>query len=554
MAELEGNKKYTGRWKELDDQFTNWESLFKDVKDYILPRRGFFLDRQGKPNDVVKFSDKIIDGTATRANRTLGAGMQGGLASPSRPWFRLTLEDQDRADFGPNKEWLQQAEDKMYKTFAGSNFYNEIHMGFEEQGGFGTAPLMQEEDVDTIVRFRLFTAGEYRIACDARGVVDTLYRRFWMQARNMVNMFGEGVVSDSVKSAANSSKKDDWFEVLHAIQPRESRNPNMIDARNMPYESMWMEFNGGDGKFLRRSGYHEFPVATGRWSAVGQTPYGLSPGHDILGDAKMLQELAKGLIKAIHKKVDPPMKVPSKFKDVLNLLPGATNYVDVGKGDAVGALYEVNVALSEMMTIIQDTRSQIERGYYNDLFLMIVNQNQAQPITATEVLERHEEKLLMLGPTIERQIHFVLDPTITRNFNIHMRNGLFPPPPEDLDQQPIKIEFISVLAQAQKIVAAQSINTHLTMIERIQAIDPDSALASTDFLELLATHADIVGVPANISRTKDESEAILQAIIEQKQLIAQQEQAAAAIQNVQGLGNTSTEPGTALGDMQESLQ
>ena len=553
MSEIKGNGKYGARWTELDNQFTNWLSLFKDVKDYILPRRGFFLDRQGKPNEKVKFSDKIIDGTATRANRTLGAGMQGGLASPSRPWFRLTLEDSDRADFGPNKDWLQLAEDKMYKTFAGSNFYNEIHMGFEEQGGFGTAPLMQEEDIDTIVRFRLFTAGEYRLACDARGIVDTIYRRFWMQALPMVRMFGEANVSVNVKNTAKS-KPYEWFQVLHVIQPREQRDPNKIDNLNMPWESMWMEVGAAVGKFLRQSGYAEFPVATGRWSVVGETPYGLSPGHDILGDAKMLQELSKGFIKAVHKMVDPSMKVPSKFKDVLNLLPGATNYVDVGKGDAVGPLYEVNVDLQHLMAAIQDTRGQIQQGYYSDLFLMMTSQDQAQPISATEVLERHEEKLLMLGPTIERQIHYVLDPTITRNFNIHMRNGLFPPPPEDLAGQPIKIEFISVLAQAQKIVAAQSINTHLSMVERVAGLDPDSALASTDFLELLNTHADIVGVPANIPRTKEEAEAILAAILQQKQQQAQNEQAALAMENLQKMGNSSTEPGTALGDLQESLQ
>ena len=58
------------------------------------------------------------------------------------------------------------------------------------------------------------------------------------------------------------------------------------------------------------------------------------------------------------------------------------------------------------MQVGRDTQNAIKQGFFNDLFLMILSDKN---MTATEVARRHEEKLAILGPVIERQNSEMLD-------------------------------------------------------------------------------------------------------------------------------------------------
>ncbi len=206
--------KYTA----LDKQFNSVKALMKDITEYLLPEMGNYLEK-GKPYEAsnVERFDNILNDAGTRANQILGAGMMGGLCSPSRRWFRLTLGDRDLADFGPVKEWLHYCEKVLYSIYAGSNFYTEVHGVFEAQGGFGTAVLLQEESVSNTVRFKSFEIGEYRLAAGPNDNIDTCYRMFWMTVKQMIEMFGNNV-SNSVKSAYENNKTPyDYHEVLHVL-------------------------------------------------------------------------------------------------------------------------------------------------------------------------------------------------------------------------------------------------------------------------------------------------------------------------------------------------
>lgn len=512
-------KYYEKKFQSLDQEFTGFKTMLEEIGEYILPRRGMFKnDSKPQGSDFAGRHDLILDPHATRANRTLGAGMQGGLVSPSRPWFKLGLLDEDLQKFGPVKRWLHDAEKIMYKVFAKSNFYNQIHTIFEEEGGFGTAVLFQEEDFNSILNFSVMTAGTYRLANGADGMVNTIGREIWMQAQQMVEKFGYDRVPENIRNSYQNNPFE-WFKVLHFIEPRKPKNPLHIDAGNMPWASMY--FYPQDDLVLADTGYQEAPHAAPRWNTVGQWAYGLGPGADVRGSVKMLQEMHKSVIMALHKEIKPPMAVPSKFKGVLSLIPDAVNYVDVQSNDKIGPLYQVQLNIANVLQYVGAIQDSISKDYYNDLFLMIAAADKS--MTATEVAERHEEKLLLLGPTIERQEKELLNVTLDRSFSICQNRGLFPEPPQELAEQELKFEYISLLSQAQKLITAQSINAHVTMLERVGQFDPSAVMANTDFIEMLVTHANVVGVPPNISRSADESREVLAGIQERQQ----QEQAAA---------------------------
>ena len=546
-------KECLARYKELDSQYQTFiKPFFKDVSNYILPRRGMFME-DGSPDNFnpKRRLQNIIDDTATRANRTLGAGMQGGLCSPSRPWFRRGLADEDLAKWGPVKEWLHELELLEYKIYAGSNFYTVVHTCFEEQGGFGTSPIIMEADPERVFRFTICTAGEYRIALSANGRVDTLYWMRWWTAKQIVEAFGIGKVSQRVEAAFTSSPAK-YFKVIQAIKPRENRNPLFIDNINMPFESIWFEYDEPT-KILRESGYHEFPGAVPRWGVTGGMAYGMSPGLDALGNTKMLQEMQKASIKGLHKMVDPPMLVAGKFKGILDLTPGATNHTESGEKDRVGRLYEINLPLKDLEYKIESTRSSVERTYYTDLFLMLSATQGRADRTATEVLELHEEKLLMLGPTVERQIHELLEPILDRGFAIIERMGLLPPPPKELQGVKLKVDFISLLAQAQKLVTSQALHSYLGMVERVAMVD-EGSLLKTDFNKFLESFGDTVGLPPEIMRSDAEVEELQEGQMAAQEEAAEADKAAQEASVMKDLGSANTGEGTALGDLKRAAR
>lgn len=540
---------YKKRLLALQDIYEKWRLFHRDVTRYLLPRRGMYLD-DGSPNqqNMNTRQQYTLDDTGTRAIRTLGAGMQGGLSSPSRPWFKYGLHDTDLSEFGPVKDWLAVAEKVAYQIFARSNYYTVAHACYEEQGGFGTSVVFFEESIRDIIRFKLFTAGEYRLALGADGKVDTMYFPFYMSAQQLVEMFGMDKVSHSVRTAMNTNPYKD-FEVVHAVEPRKDRDRSKVDNRNMPYASVWYE-STAPSEFLRESGYKNFPAAVPRWSALSNIPYGLGPGHDALGAVKMLQEMQKTGLKGLHKMVDPPMRTNPSFKGVLDLTPGANNPLEK---DAVDALYKMNLPLAELEAKIAAIQGQVEKTFYNDMFLMLSALDTGRDVTAREVAERHEEKLLMLGPTIERQENEFLSPSVNKVFELSVERGMLPPPPEEIQGKEIKIEYISILAQAQKLVAAQSIHAYVGMAERIAAVAP-SSLDKTDFDALMESYADIVGAPPAVVRSDEETDDLRQRRALAEQEAAKAEQALQASQAAKNLGDASTKEGTALAELTKAVR
>lgn len=545
----------TARYAALKQQRTEWESHWQDIHEYVLPYRGFFTALGDIPNQGEKRNSKIIDGTATRSLRILAAGMQSGLTSPSRPWFRLTLSDLDLVEFGPVRWWLDLVERNMYHVLAKSNFYSSITDLYTELASFGTSCLYEEErpfnQSGSLVWFKTFTTGEYALAEGAYGLIDTVVRDFYMTGRQIKGKFGEANLSPGLKQMAEKNP-DDPVNVWHFITPRAERRRDALDNINMLYSSCYLEAGVSD-RALWEGGYQEFPCMCPRWSTSGADVYGRSPGMDVLSDVKMLQEMQKSFIKAIHKAIDPPLKVPSGWKGRVKTIPGGINYIDPQSMDSIGPLYNVNVDLASTNTKIQQVQEAIREGLFNDLFLMILDR---PGMTATEVVERHEEKLMMLGPVVERQQSELHDPVINRTFNIMFRAMMLPPPPEELMGQEIKVEYISLLSQAQKMIGTQSIQATANFVGQMAQINPE-ALDKFDVDEAIDQFAEMTGAPGKIIRSDDQVQEIRALRAQAQQEAQQQAQIQAALAQAKDLAGTEVpennvmqKVGEVLGGMQ----
>lgn len=231
---------------------------------------------------------------------------------------------------------------------------------------------------------------------------------------------------------------------------------------------------------------------------------------EALGDIKMLQKIEEKKLKALDKLVDPPMNAPASMKQQGGtVLPGGINYIDVGSGtQTFSPAYQVNPNLQQIGFEIANVEQRIKRFFYNDLFLSIITNERT--MTATEVAKRWEEKLMMLGPVIERLHSELLDPVIERVFNIGNEKGLFPPPPPEIQGMDIKVEYISLLAQAQKMIGTTSIEQVAAFVGRLASVDP-SVVQKLDLEETVDQYAELVGAPPKIIRTDEEMEAMREA-------------------------------------------
>ena len=527
----------------------SWWTHWREIADYLIPRRYKWLITPNQGNRGSPINQRIIDNTATIALRVLAAGMMSGITSPGRPWFRLTLEDDELADDSDVKVWLAEVQKRMSRVFAESNFYNSVAVMYSDLGAFGTAPMVIYEDFDDVIRCYVASAGEYFCANGPRMDVTTLYREFVMTVYQVAEEFGIENCSENVRGSIRTGGAALTREIKigHAIEQNDKLLPGMPGVMGMPWREMYWELGSGQNFLLRRRGFEECPFICPRWDIIGNDAYGRSPGMDALGDIKALQVEQKRKAQAIDKHVNPPMLADITLKnEPASLLPGGVTYV-AGTSNSVGfkPAYEIAPDFSGLVEDIKEVQQRIKVTFYTDLFMMISQLDTVR--TATEIDARKEEKLIQLGPVLERFENEALDPAIDRTFSIMFRGGLLPPPPPSMHGQQIKVEYVSMLAEAQKAVSTAAIERMATFVGRLAAADP-TALDNIDIDETIDIYADLLGVNPKVIRASVKVSQIRQARAKAQ---AQQQQMAQTMAGVQGAQTLSE---TDVGGGQNALQ
>lgn len=500
------------RAEELKSIRNPWECVWTPLAEFIEPTR---LRLQLKDEGAIS-RKSIIDSTGTFALRTLQSGMHSGITSPARPWFRLTTFDPDLKDFAPVKEYLAAVEQRMREVFQGSNIYNAFHSGYGDLGQFGqSVGILVEDDEDTI-RVQQLTHGTFWLARDDKGRATTLYRRFRWSVQRIVSRFGYKRVSDRIRTAYDNARYDERYDIWHAIEPRMNRDPSKPDKANKSFLSNYWEDGGNENELLEESGFDDNPIIAPAWEISADDHYGVSPGMIALADVKMLQKEQQRKLEAIDKQVRPPMTGPTSMKNnTASLLPGSVTYVDDPTGKGYRPAMEVNINLQYLREDIREVQDRVNRAFYADLFLMLSNMEGIQPRNTFEIAERKEEKLLALGPVLENIYNGQLEPVINRTFNILDRRDDLPPPPAELEGQELKIEYISMLAQAQKAVATGGIERGLAFVGQVAAVKPE-VLDKFDADEAVDRYFDALGVDPSIIVPDEDVEKLRAARAEQQ--------------------------------------
>ncbi len=483
------------RLADLERERGSWEAQWRDLARHFLPSRSRWLEQDGGHD---KRNTHLYDSTGRLAVRTLASGMQAGLTSPSRPWFQLSLSDEGMGGTEEGKAWLHALYTRMLGVFRGSNFYEQIHTLYSELAVFGTACMLLEEDEGRVARFCTLSAGEYVLDVDALGRVNTLLRRVRMTPAQIAEAWPESCPGFVRELAARNDPGR--LEILHAVEPNPGwRDDGPANGPARPWLSTYLMM-AGNREVLEESGYYEFPALCPRWETASGEVYGRSPAMDALADCRMLQRLAKDGLEALEMEVRPPLNISTGGNEPVDISPAALNYLPpaaMGQ-QVVSPLYQVRANLQALESYKAAIQTQIREALFNNLFLMLIGVDKR--MTAAEVAERSSEKMLMLGPVLDRMRSELFQPLIERAGGILRRRGLVPPMPPALRGQGLNIEFVSVLAQAQKQSGIAAISQLMLSVGEMARVAPD-VVDKIDGDETVDEIALMLGVPPRLIRS-----------------------------------------------------
>ena len=512
-----------------------------------MSHRGRFLTSDR--NKGIKRNTKQVNNTSRLAARTLASGMMAGITSPARPWFRLAPPaiDPGLAEYAPVKEWLHQVQQIMYTVFNHSNLYNSLHTLYGELGVFATASMGVYRDFNNVIWCRPETVGSYMLGTNGRDIIDTRYREYEMTVHQIVKEFGIENVSRETKEKWDKGNTETWVKVVHVIEPNDDRDSMSPLARDKAFRSVYYEKDAcgksEEDKFLRRSGFDVFPIVAPRWDITAGDIYGTDcPGMISLGDTKSLQLGERRYAQARDKVGNPLLQGPPEMRNIANrgsMQGSEVLFIDQGSGGLNSVYGNWRPDLSAIKAGIIEDEMRIKRAFYEDLFLMI-SQSDRRQVTAREIAEKQEEKLLMLGPVLERLHSELLDPIIDRTFAILQQAGVLPPAPEEIMNKELKVEYVSVLAQAQRMVAVSGIESTVAFVGQMAAIWPE-ARHKIDPMQTVDDYAGSRGVSPGVIRTDDEAQQLADA--EAQQLAAQQ--AGATAEQAADVAKTASEADTA---------
>lgn len=498
-------RKIVQKFEKLKSDRVNWDTYWEEIAKFVLPRKD---EVYGMVVAGEKKGQNLYDSTSIHANELLASALHGMLTSPTSVWFGLSTGEK-KLDSNPEiRQYLQNSTHKIINTLNSSNFQTEIHETFLDLPSVGTTTLRMEEDDDTVVRFHSSSIYCVWIEENSKGEVDTFYREYNYTLRQIVQEFGEDKLTDELKFE-HSKDPSRTYCIIHAVEPMKD-NKGQYNSWHVLKEKPVI---------LRSGKFNESPYAVPRWTKITGEKYGRSPAMKSLPDIKMLNQMMKTMIRAAQKAADPPLMIPDNgFILPVRTQAGGSNVYRAGSKDRIEPLIH-NARIDINTEMIQQARQRIQSAFFIDQLQL----QQGPQMTATEVMQRTEENLRMMGPILGRLNNELLKPIIDRVFGIMFRKGLLDEAPEALKGKELKVKYVSQIAKAQRTGEADTFMRVLQSMGPVIEMSPQ-VMDNVDGDAVLRYHAEIFGLPEEMLRKPREVEQARGARAQQEQAAMQAQQ------------------------------
>lgn len=455
-------KELVQRTAHLEAERGNWENVWQEIADNLIPRRNNIIARRS-PGE--KRNSKRYSSAGQHALEILAAALHGTLTSKAVLWFELTTGDDELDKQRPIRDWLDECAMRMWRQLNRSNFHSQIHEGFLDLGAFGTALLLEEEAPGDPfnLNFKSFPIESYVAEENDQGMVDAVGIKHAFTARQAIQHYGEKNLDRRILKAAEQQPARLW-PFVQWIMPRAERDARKSDAKNMPFASVHVDRE--HCVIVKEAGYREQAFVCPRWSKAAGEKYGRGPGDEALPDIKVLNEATRLELNGWAKAIDPPLLLEDDgVIGKIAMRPGQPTIVrDIERSLRP---FESKARWDVNRIKLEDYRTSIRQAFFADQLEL----PKAGPeMTATEILARVELMERVLGPTLGRIEAELLNPIIGRTFNLMLRARRLPEPPSEISL--IDVRYVGPLARAQKQQEMAAFDRFLQRTAGLAQFDP----------------------------------------------------------------------------------
>jgi len=496
-----------------------WENHWQELAEYFAPANDQITS---KSTSGEKKNTHLLDSTPQHTNELLASALHSMLTNPSVIWFDMITGDPEADKDEAAIAWLQDSVKRMVEVLNNSNFQTQIHEVYLDLGVPGTGFLEMEEDEEDVVRFKSEHINKALISEDAKSRIRTVYKIYEFTAMQLMEKYGKDKFDEMfLLQLKNEPMKK--YEVIHGVFPNNEFNPFKAAFSNKPYSSVHVL--KCKKRLIKKGGFDEFPFAVPRWSKRSNEMHGRSPAMKALPDAKMLNEVKRTSIIAAQKVIDPTLQAPDEGVVLpLKTAPGAINYYRAGTKDRIEPL-QTGSQPGLGMDFVDAIKMQIREAFFIDQLQL----NEGPQMTATEVLQRTEEKLRMMGPILGRLHNELLKPIVDRVFGIMKRRGLFDPNvPEILLDKDLQVRYSSMIARAQRATEADNLQRVLGVMAPLIQLDPN-VMDNINTDETFRYIANLFNLPQEIINSKRKIEkdrkAKAEMMQQQEDMVAEQHEA-----------------------------
>jgi hypothetical protein len=503
----------------LESERYNFQSLWQDVAELILPGEGNFIT-QSSPGE--QRTERVMDSTGMLALRKYAALVESLLMPAGKTYHRIKASDPNLGEDDEVKAYFDQVTRLLFQQRYATNsgFGTQIGMTCLGFGAFGNGSLFIDEDA-TGLRYRTMPLSETFFTENAQGLVDGVLRKFKLTARQIVLFYGNlagATVPQQAEEAMRKGRPDQPFTLVHCVKPAGEYREKWVAARGFQYVAHTVCVESKT--LIRESGYRTFPYAVMRDIGVAGELYGRSPAMWSLPTLKMLNEMKRTILRGAQKIVDPPLLAPDGdgILGAFDLRPGAMNYGAVNpQGVPVVQPLQTGARTDIGVDLLQMEQQLVNESFYITLFQILAENPR---MTATEVMERAAEKSQLLAPSIGRLQSEFLGGLVARELDVLAARMELPPMPPQLAEAggAYELEMESPLSRAQRAEDGVAIVRTLEVAMQGAQIDP-SILDNYDLDEMFKGLAEINGVPAKMLRSRDARDQMREQRAQQQALV-----------------------------------
>lgn len=505
-AELDTVQELLKNQEALEAERMVWEGHWRQILRRVLPRQDDIGHVRTPGSSRTEY---IFDSTAPLALDRFAAAMEGMLAPRAETWHTLTTNNTELNKIPAVRRYFEEVTRILFahRYAPHANFASQFHETMMSLGSIGTGAFMVDAIAGKGIGYKSIHMGEIYVAEDQHGRIDTVHRKFEFTHRQAAQKWGVDKLPERIKKGLEKNP----FEkatYLHVIRPRADRDVDRADYKGMPIASYYIACEGK--VLMSEGGFHTMPIPVSRYLTAPRETYGRSPGMQALPDIKMVNEMAKTVLRAVHKAVDPPILMSDD--GVLGRLQTKPGGLNVGGLDARG-----NAMVKEMTSSARIDWAvkvlETSRGAINDAFLVTLFQilvDSPDRMTATEVLERMREKGVLLAPAMGRQETELLGPCIERELDILGRGGYLPDMPGELIEAggEYRTQYDNPLSRAQRAQQATGFTNWVAAVTPIaQVPGGEKIMAMVDIPAAARGLAQVLGVPEGWMKSEDQAAA-----------------------------------------------